>query len=53
MGSHHSLEVSSLGTSTAMWLNQESFVAPCQCFTLAGITTTSPGLSFLGLEFSS
>ena len=42
-GSHHSLDVSSPGTSTARWENQLSFFAPCQCLTLAGITTTSPG----------
>ena len=42
-GSHHSLDVSSPGTSTAKWLNQLSFWAPCQCLTFAGIVTTSPG----------
>jgi hypothetical protein len=42
-GSHHSFFVSSPGTSITIWLNHESFLAPCQCFTLAGIVTTSPG----------
>ena len=42
-GSHHSFRQSSPGTSTAMWLNQLSFFAPCQCLTLAGIMTTLPG----------
>ena len=36
-GSHHSFEVFSPGASKAMWLNQESFFAPCQCFTPAGM----------------
>ena len=44
-GSSHSLEVSSPGTSTARWANQESGAAPCQCLTPAGIFTTSPGCS--------
>ena len=43
-GSHHSLDVFSPGTSTAIWLNHESFLAPCQCFTLAGIVITTPGV---------
>ena len=34
--------VSSPGHSMAMWLNQLSFFAPCQCLTLAGIITTLP-----------
>ncbi len=42
-GSSHSLEVSVPGASKAMWLNQLSALAPCQCFTPAGITTTVPG----------
>ena len=41
-GSHHSFRQPSPGTSTAMWLNQLSFFAPCQCFTFAGIMTTLP-----------
>ncbi len=41
----HSLRVSSPGTSTATWANQLSFAAPCQCFTPAGMMTTSPGCS--------
>ena len=41
-GSHHSLLQSSPGTSTAMWLNQLSALAPCQCLTLAGIMMTLP-----------
>ena len=44
-GSSHSLPVFSPGTSTAMCENQLSFLAPCQCLTSGGITTTSPGLS--------
>ena len=43
--SHHSLLVSSPGTSIAMWENHESFLAPCQCLTLAGMTITFPGTS--------
>ena len=42
-GSHHSLLQSSPGTSTAMWLNQLSALAPCQCLTLAGMVITVPG----------
>lgn len=45
-GSSHSFEVSSPGTSTEMWLNQEFGWAPCQCLTLAGMMTTSPGFNF-------
>ena len=41
--SHHSFDVSSPGTSTARCANQLSGAAPCQCFTSAGMTTTSPG----------
>ena len=41
-GSHHSFLVFSPGTSTAIWLNQLSFAAPCQCFTSLGIVMTSP-----------
>ena len=41
--SSHSLEVSVPGTSTAKCENQLSGAAPCQCFTPAGILTTSPG----------
>ncbi len=41
--SHRSLEVFSHGTSTAICENRESFLAQCQCFTFAGITTTSHG----------
>lgn len=44
-GSHHSVDVSSPGTSTAKCANQLSGAAPCQCFTPAGMTTTSPGCS--------
>ena len=43
-GSHHSLRVFSPGTSTAMWLNQESAFAPCQCFTSGGMLMTVPGV---------
>ena len=43
-GSHHSLLQSLLGTSTAMWLNQLSALAPCQCLTLAGMVITVPGV---------
>lgn len=32
-----------LRSSTAIWLNQLSAFAPCQCFTLAGIVMTVPG----------
>ena len=42
-GSHHSFRQPSPGTSTAIWLNQLSFFAPCQCFTSAGIITTLHG----------
>ena len=42
-GSHHSFLHSVPGTSTAMWLNQLSHFAPCQCLTLAGIVMTVPG----------
>ena len=42
-GSHHSLEQASPGISTAMWLNQLSRLAPCQCLTSAGMTMTLPG----------
>ncbi len=42
-GSHHSFLHSVPGTSTAMWLNQLSRFAPCQCLTLAGIVMTVPG----------
>lgn len=44
-GSSHSLRVFSPGTSTAIWTNQLSFAAPCQCRTPAGMCTTSPGCS--------
>ena len=44
-GSHHSFDVFSPGYSNARWLNQLPACAPCQCFTFAGISTTSPGLS--------
>ena len=40
--SHHSFRQFLPGTSTAMWLNQLSFFAPCQCFTFAGIMMTLP-----------
>ena len=43
-GSSHSLEQLSPGISMAMWLNQASFLAPCQCLTPAGMTTTVPGV---------
>ena len=46
-GSSHWFLVSSPGTSIAIWLNQQSFLAPCQCFTLAGILTISPGAKLL------
>ena len=36
------------GTSTAIWLNQESDFAPCQCFTSGGITITFPGSRLTG-----
>lgn len=42
-GSSHSLEEFSPGTSKARCANQLSAAAPCQCFTLAGMWTTSPG----------
>ena len=42
-GSHHSFLVSSPGTSTAIWENQLSAFAPCQCFTSAGMVMTIPG----------
>ena len=41
-GSSHSFDVFSPDISTAIWLNQDFAFAPCQCFTLAGITTMSP-----------
>lgn len=41
--SSHSFAVSSPGHSTAKCENQESFFAPCQCFTPGAMTTTSPG----------
>ncbi len=41
----HSLEASVPGASTARWENQLSGAAPCQCFTPAGILTTSPGFN--------
>ena len=41
-GSSHSLLVFSPGTSMAICENQLSAAAPCQCFVLAGISTTSP-----------
>lgn len=41
-GSHHAFLQCSPGTSTAIWLNQLSFFAPCQCLTLAEIITTLP-----------
>ena len=44
-GSSHSLRVLTPGTSTARWLNQLSFAAPCQCLTPAGMLTASPGVS--------
>ena len=37
------------GTSTAMWLNQLSFFAPCQCFTFAGIMMTLPSVQADGI----
>lgn len=43
--SSHSFEAPSAGTEIAMCWNQESAAAPCQCFTSAGIFTTSPGRS--------
>ena len=43
-GLHHSLRHSSPVTSTAIWLNQLSAFAPCQCLTFAGMVTTSPGV---------
>ena len=43
--SHHSVPVSSPGTSTAKCANQLSRAAPCQCFTSSGMTTTLPGWS--------
>lgn len=44
-GSHHSVAQPSPGSSKAMWLNQLSAAAPCQCFTPAGMVTTLPGAS--------
>ena len=44
-GSHHSVLAPSAGTAMAMCWNQLSEAAPCQCFTSAGMFTTSPGLS--------
>lgn len=44
-GSHHSLEHSVPGTSTARWENQLSGAAPCQCLTSAGMLMQSPGFS--------
>ena len=44
-GSSHSLLWFSPGASMAKWANQLSAEAPCQCFTLAGMLTTSPGWS--------
>ena len=46
-GSNHSFCVSTPGTSTAKCENQEFLLAPCQCFTFAGIVTTSPGFRTL------
>ena len=43
-GSNHFEDVFSTGVSTAKWENQESAAAPCQCFTLAGILITVPGI---------
>src|SRR5699024_9273184 len=52
-GSHHSLRVSSPGTSRATWENQLSLAAPCQCLTSGGMTTVSPGASgWTGLPHS-
>lgn len=47
-GSSHSLRVSSPGTSTAIWENQLSAFAPCQCLTPAGIGMTVPGSRLTG-----
>ena len=44
-GSSHSLRPFTPGTSTARWLIQLSFAAPCQCLTPAGILITLPGVS--------
>ena len=44
---HHSFDVSSPGTSTAKCENQESFLAPCQCFTSAEIVITIPGFRLM------
>ena len=49
----YTLEVSSPGTSMAIWLNQLSRLAPCQCFTLAGMVITTPGVRETGALFSS
>lgn len=43
-GSHHSLLHSSPGTSMAIWLNQLSALAPCQCLTSGGMVITVPGV---------
>ena len=47
-GSHHSLEVSSPGISAAIWENQLSFFAPCQCLTSGGTVMIVPGVSGTG-----
>ena len=46
--SSHSVDVSSPGTSIARCENQLSSAAPCQCFTLAGMFTQSPGFIATG-----
>ena len=46
--SHHSVEVSTPGHSTAICENQLSALAPCQCFTFAGIVITPPSCSDIG-----
>ena len=42
-GSNHSFVSPSLGIENEIWLNQQSLLAPCQCFTPDGISTISPG----------
>lgn len=46
--SSHSVDVASSGTSIARCENQPSSAAPCQCFTLAGMFTQSPGFIATG-----
>lgn len=43
--SSHSVDTPSAGTSTAIWENQPSFAAPCQCFVPGGIFSASPEFS--------